>query len=136
MIAQHGLVRTGFVSHRQTLRLRSQVRRKRRQRGRDFRLRDREETFPVGGHFYSDEWRAASGFTWARRSGSAFGRLARLEEEFQKVRMVFKKLRQVRQHSDRRRAEVMLDAFDVLLLGFWTQPEQRKETGQSFVPLL
>ena len=63
-------------------------------------------------------------------------RLPRLEEALQRLRVLLEKSREVGQRFDRGRAEMMFDAFDVPLLGFRVQSEQRKKTGQGFMALL
>ena len=50
--------------------------------------------------------------------------------------MVLKKRGQVSEHPNRGRAEMMLDALDVLSLGFDVETEEGEKTRESAVPIL
>ena len=52
------------------------------------------------------------------------------------MRIVFEEFGKVGKNLNRFRAQVMFNAFDVLLLGLFIQPEQRKKTREGLVPFL
>src|ERR1043166_189490 len=69
------------------------------------------------------------------RSGVAFGP-ARFEIALQSLGILFEKCREVGEHIEGIGAEMMLDAFDIVLLGFSIEAEQRKKSGEGLVPFL
>src|SRR5262245_51642881 len=65
-----------------------------------------------------------------------FRPLARLEELLERFRVVLKKTGEVSQNLHGVGAQMMFDAFDILLLRVWVEPEQREKTGKRFMALL
>src|SRR5436190_13557563 len=60
---------------------------------------------------------------------------AGVEEALQGLWIFFKEGGKVGENLDCGRAEVVLDAFNVVLLGFGVQPEEGKKARQGLVPL-
>ena len=67
---------------------------------------------------------------------TGFGGFAGFDELLQGFGVFFKEVCEVGQDINRRRAEVMLDAFDVLLLSLFVETKEREKPGEGLVTFL